>query len=162
MNAPIFAAFSQNIATGNGVYHHDRPMFPSPKTTTAPAESGSSGRKFRVLYADDMAELRKLLDIGLTRTGHHIDCVANGQEALDKVAAAPDDYDVVITDHHMPVMNGLELVRHLRTLPYRGKILIFSSELSSAVDDAYRQLKVDHILQKPIYLSQLYALLAKF
>ena len=129
-------------------------------TTVPPTGSSSAGRKLRILYADDMNELRKLLDIALTRQGHDMECVANGQEALDKIKAAPTGYDVVITDHHMPVMYGLELVRHLRALPYPGKILVFSSELGSTVSEDYQRLKVDHILPKPIYLSQLNALLA--
>jgi CheY-like chemotaxis protein len=67
---------------------------------------------------------------------------------------------VIITDHHMPGINGLELVTHIRTGTFDGKIIVFSSELSQAVDDAYRRLKVDHILPKPIFPAQLRAVFA--
>ena len=127
---------------------------------TAPATSAStthaSGRKpLRVLYADDMRQLRELLVIVLGRDGHSVDTVPNAEEALKKITDNPAAYDVVITDHHMPGMNGLELVGCIRTLPYAGRILVFSSELSPLVDNAYRRLNVDHILPKPIFPAQL-------
>ena len=63
--------------------------------------------------------------------------------------------DLLITDHHMPNMNGMQLVRSVRDLPFHGKILIFCSELSPIVNHAYRQLDVDRILFKPVFPSEL-------
>jgi two-component system, chemotaxis family, chemotaxis protein CheY len=114
----------------------------------------------RVLYADDMLQLRELITIVLGRDGHTVDTVGNAELALAKLATDYTAYDVVITDHHMPGMNGLELVSCLRLQPYTGKIIVFSSELSHTVDLAYRRLKVDHILPKPIFPSQLRAVFA--
>lgn len=130
----------------------------TPETTSndiAPAR-----KVLRVLYADDMRQLRELIVIVLGRDGHLVETVANGQEALDKIAAAVQPYDVIITDHHMPGINGLELVTNIRTTPFAGKIIVFSSELSQTVDEAYRRLKVDHILPKPIFPAQLRAVFA--
>jgi len=112
-------------------------------------------KQLHVLYADDMLQLRELIAIVLGRDGHTVDTAATGRQALDKITANPSGYDVIITDHHMPELNGLELVHGIRDLPYKGKIIVFSSELSEAVDLAYRRLKVDHILPKPIFPAQL-------
>ncbi len=117
-------------------------------------------KSLRVLYADDMRQLRELLVIVLGRDGHSVDTVPNAEEALEKISSDPTAFDVVITDHHMPGMNGLELVSCIRTRPYTGKIIVFSSELSPLVDTAYRKLNVDHILPKPIFPSQLRAVFA--
>ena len=117
-------------------------------------------KSLRVLYADDMRELCQLLEIVLGRDGHRVDWVNDGQKALDLLTADPATYDVVITDHHMPTINGLELVGRLRAMGYPGKIIVFSSELSEQVDQAYRDFKVDHILPKPIFPSELRALFA--
>lgn len=114
----------------------------------------------RVLYADDVRQLRDLLQIVLSKEGHTIECVADGLLALEKVTAAPDGYDLVITDHHMPNMNGLDLVTHLRAMAFPGKIIVFSSELSPAVTFAYKQLKVDYVLPKPIFPVTLRAVMA--
>jgi len=129
--------------------------------TTARSEIGPPKKSIRILYADDMRELRDVARIALTREGHRIECVGDGRQALDRVTAAVAAYDLVITDHHMPHLNGLELVAELRRLPFAGKILIFCSELSPAVNEAYRQLGVDRILYKPIFPSELRRVLAE-
>jgi CheY-like chemotaxis protein len=72
----------------------------------------------------------------------------------------PDAYDLVITEHHMPHVNGIQLVTRIRDLPYRGKILIFCSELSPMVSETYHKLKVDRILYKPVFPSELRQVLA--
>ena len=125
-----------------------------------PDESASPKRPLRILYADDMRELREVARIALTREGHLIECVGDGQQAIDRVTAQPDRYDLVISDHHMPHVNGIELVSRLRQLPFRGKVLIFCSELSPAVSERYRQLSVDRILYKPVFPSELRQVLA--
>lgn len=127
--------------------------------TTSPTAVPTK-RALRVLYAEDVRQLRELLQIVLTKEGHTVECVADGLLALEKVTANPGAYDLVITDHHMPNMNGLDLVTHLRALPFPGKIIVFSSELSSTVSAAYRNLNVDYVLPKPIFPVTLRAVLA--
>ncbi|HWL15836.1 MAG TPA: response regulator [Opitutus sp.] len=112
-------------------------------------------KSLRILYADDMRELRELARIALSREGHLIECVGDGREALSRVMLDPAAYDLVITDHHMPHLNGIQLVSELRKLPYAGKILIFCSELSPGVNETYQKLKVDRILYKPVFPSEL-------
>ena len=51
----------------------------------------------------------------------------------------------------MPTVSGLELVARLREMNYTGRIIVFSSELSEAVDTSYRNHKVDFILPKPVF-----------
>jgi CheY-like chemotaxis protein len=114
----------------------------------------------RILYADDMRELREVARIALSREGHLIECVGDGRDALERVTANPSAYDLVITDHHMPHVNGMELVTQLRAMEYPGKIMIFCSELSPAVAEAYQKLQVDRILFKPVFPSELRQVLA--
>ncbi len=129
-------------------------------SVTGSANSGSTRKSLRVLYADDMKELRQLMEIVLGRDGHHVDSVADGSLALELLRKDLRAYDVVITDHHMPMISGLELVAGLRELHYPGKVIVFSSELSMVVDEAYRSHRVDHILPKPIFPSDLRAIFA--
>jgi two-component system, chemotaxis family, chemotaxis protein CheY len=107
-------------------------------------------RRLRILYADDMPELRDVVSITLSREGHQVECAEDGAVALGKISAGPP-FDVLITDHHMPQMNGIELVRQLRSVSFPGKIMIFSSELSRDVNMTYRELNVDGILYKPVF-----------
>ncbi len=70
-------------------------------TTTKPKKS------LRVLYADDMRELRQLLEVVLGRDGHTVESVSDGHLAYELLKANPAAYDVVITDHHMAKVSGL-------------------------------------------------------
>ena len=115
--------------------------------------SPESQKGIRILYAEDVRELRELARIVFSRDRHTVECVEDGTDALVRIAAASDAYDLIVTDHHMPRMNGLDLVLQIRQLPYKGKIMVFSSELNPAIATEYRKLGVDRILFKPVYPS---------
>jgi CheY-like chemotaxis protein len=122
---------------------------PSPEITAA------ANKSKRVLYVDDMRELREVARLALSRLGHKVDCAPDGGDALQMVAADLLAYDIVISDHHMTAMNGLELVMKLREIKFPGKIAIVSSELNGDVAKEYLSLGVDKILYKPVELSEL-------
>lgn len=117
-------------------------------------------RPLRILFADDVPELRDVARISLGRDGHRVACVEDGALALERYAA-DRDFDLVITDHHMPNLNGLGLVAGLRTLQFPGRILVFSSELGDAATREYERLAVDRILYKPVFPSALRQILAE-
>src|SRR5438128_14928 len=116
-------------------------------TATQPLSSvaASSKRNVRVLYLEDMQELRDIMRISLSRDGHEIECVEEGEVALQRVIEDPG-FDLIITDHHMPRMNGLEFVTHLRAMMFRGKIVVFSSDVNPKVATEYRKLGVDRMI----------------
>jgi CheY-like chemotaxis protein len=122
---------------------------PSPEITAA------ANKSKRVLYVDDMRELREVARLALSRLGHKVDCAPDGGDALQMVSADLLAYDIVISDHHMTAMNGLELVMKLREIKFPGKIAIVSSELNGDVAKEYLSLGVDKILYKPVELSEL-------
>lgn len=126
----------------------------APATKSGSVSAPPAKRFLRILYADDLRELRDVARISFSREGHGIECVDDGLIALNRVMADPG-FDLVITDHHMPNMNGLEFVRGLQKLGFAGKILVFSSELDPAVATEYRKLNVDRILYKPVLPSEL-------
>lgn len=134
----------------------------SDTTSIASETTPKATKSLRILYADDVRELRRLLEISLGNDGHRVETVPDGREALDRLMAGVDDFDVVITDHHMPNMNGLEFVTRLRESSYRGRVMVFSSELNESVSDAYRALGVDCILPKPIFPLTLRSIIATF
>ncbi|VVN88883.1 two-component system response regulator NarL [Pseudomonas fluorescens] len=63
----------------------------------------------------------------------------NGEEALTLIE--PLQPDLVLLDNNMPQMNGLETLRHLRAMHYRGKVLLFT--VSDAEDDIRDALRLD-------------------
>jgi two-component system chemotaxis response regulator CheY len=127
--------------------------------TSSVTEKNVAGRKTkRVLYVDDMRELREVARLALTRAGHKVDCAPDGTDAFEMVKAHPAAYDIVISDHHMTGMNGLELVMKLREIRFPGMIAVVSSELNSDVEEEYRRLGIEKILNKPVELAHLRAL----
>lgn len=131
--------------------------------TTSPqlAPASPAKRSLRILYAEDVRELREVARISLSREGHQIECAVDGLAALQRLQSGLNDFDVLITDHHMPNMNGLELVRRVRDTEFTGKVLVFSSELSEKIAQSYRDLHVDRVIPKPIFPSELRKILAE-
>lgn len=126
-----------------------------------PSKGRSAARPVRILYADDLKELRELMGFVVGAEGHMLETCSNGVLAYEHLRLAPSTYDLVITDHHMPLMNGLELVRHIRQMPYTGRIIVFSSELDESVQQEYLALGVDRVLAKPVLPRELRQILAE-
>jgi CheY-like chemotaxis protein len=124
-------------------------MAPEPdRTREIPAPSNT--RSLRILCADDNLLLGAMLVRLLGSAGHRADQVPDGMAAWAALEAPDAGFDLVITDHQMPRLGGLELVRRLRTTGYRGRIIVHSSHLPPGEAAAYRALAVDAILSKPV------------
>jgi two-component system, OmpR family, KDP operon response regulator KdpE len=67
----------------------------------------------RILVADDEAAIRKVVRDALMKGGHDVETAVDGEEAQALLEAG--EYDLVITDLNMPRVDGLELVRRIRT-----------------------------------------------
>ena len=71
----------------------------------------------------------------LEGSGLSVAAFANGQEAWDHINQNPDDFDLVITDIEMPVMNGLELTRSIKGDPRLQHLPVIAvTSLSSGKD----------------------------
>jgi two-component system cell cycle sensor histidine kinase/response regulator CckA len=68
----------------------------------------------RVLVVEDDAMVRSYLARVLREHGHSVELAANGAEGWRLAVAAPAEFDLVITDVRMPVMDGWQLGRQLR------------------------------------------------
>lgn len=120
-------------------------------TTASLLDRGPVAPKHRrFLYVEDFSSLRELFEIVLTGDGHALTCAANGLEALELVVADPFAFDFVMTDHEMPAMDGVELVTALRSMTYRGRIIVLSAVLTPEIETAYAKLRVDCVLAKPV------------
>ncbi|HVU17576.1 MAG TPA: response regulator [Candidatus Didemnitutus sp.] len=119
-------------------------------------------KQLRIVHLDDMRELCTIVQVSLERDGHKVESFNDGLAALRRIEANPQTVDLFITDHHMPKLNGLEVVRHLRRISFPGRIFIYSSEIDDDVNAEYRRLHADRVMSKPILLPELRTLLAEF
>ena len=131
------------------------------KTKKLPDENQQPRKPpLRILYAEDHPQIRELLGLLLARDGYSYESVSDGQQALDRITASPASFDIIITDHHMPHLDGLTLVERLRQTAFTGKILVFSSALTRQHRVLYQELGVDGTFSKPTEATNLLNTLA--
>jgi len=107
-----------------------------------------------ILLAEDERSVAFSISFALKADGHSIEIVSDGEEALSELTRKPGAFDLLITDHSMPRMNGVELVKRLRDTAFRGKIAVLSAHLSAENVAVYAALGVDMLIPKPfdVYL----------
>lgn len=126
--------------------------------TAAPTTVGP----LRILLAEDNTVNQKVATLMLERLGQRPVVVANGEEALAAVHAAP--YDLVLMDVHMPVMDGHEATRRIRaelTSERQPRIVAMTAgALVEDIDATFASGMDDH-LSKPVRSEELAAALAR-
>jgi CheY-like chemotaxis protein len=109
----------------------------------------------RILIVDDEANQRLMVEQALRALAFDwtISTAASGQEAIESLALHLPD--LIITDYHMPIMNGLELIARVRERQIPSRIILITAYSSPELYDAAQQLRVDHYLTKPVPLTLL-------
>jgi two-component system alkaline phosphatase synthesis response regulator PhoP len=112
--------------------------------------------KKKVLVVDDERDIVDLLRYNLSKEGYDVIAAYNGKEALEKAASRPD---LVILDVMMPVLDGFEVCKRLKSDPLTSQIpLVFLTASSSEVDEVLGlELGADDYIQKPISPRKLVA-----
>lgn len=66
----------------------------------------------KILAVDDSSSMRQMVTFTLKSAGHQVTEAADGQEALNK--AKSQQFDLIITDVNMPIMDGITFIKNLR------------------------------------------------
>jgi DNA-binding NarL/FixJ family response regulator len=110
--------------------------------------SAQPSKRPNILCVDDHELVRDGIRAMLVRQGWGCQCANDGEDALQWLTSGVKPVDILITDHSMPGMGGLELVEKLRATKFAGKILVHSTRLSGSERAAYLDLDVDAIVPK--------------
>jgi len=101
----------------------------------------------RILYVDDEPQLRRLGELVLVRSGYDVQTAADGAAAWDALQHA--HYNLLITDHDMPRLTGLELAAQARLAGMRIPIVLASGSANALCDPASAWLGLAAQLSKP-------------
>jgi CheY-like chemotaxis protein len=116
-------------------------------------EPSHSEAKLNMLVVDDNDCIREILTALLSHKGYRCESAANGREAMEKVAQG--HFDVVITDVHMPEMDGITLTREL-TLRFSDlPVIIMTGQLDEHCRKSALSAGAREVLGKPFEISEL-------
>jgi DNA-binding response OmpR family regulator len=107
----------------------------------------------RILVADDATELRQLMTFVLARSGYHVDSAEDG--AIAWAALQARTYDLLITDHNMPKVTGVELVKNLRSVSMDVPVVMVTGTVPSRELAQNPSLQLAATLEKPFDLAEL-------
>jgi len=118
----------------------------------------------KVLIVDDNENNLKILKRMLERKNIEVQECDSGLKALLLIMDKPE-FDVIIMDYHMPIMDGIETIRKMRNIvPDTGHvapyIVLYSSSDDSNLQDACDELEIENRLVKPIRMKQMYQVLS--
>jgi signal transduction histidine kinase/CheY-like chemotaxis protein/HPt (histidine-containing phosphotransfer) domain-containing protein len=127
-----------------------------------PTRIPDPSRHTRALIVDDNATNRMLLEEMLSSWGLRPVSVSGGKRALEMLSTAPpsDPFGVVITDMHMPEMDGLTLAREIREKHGAIPLVMLTSLSESAVAASNRELFAS-VLSKPVRSAELESSIAR-
>jgi two-component system, chemotaxis family, chemotaxis protein CheY len=113
------------------------------------------------LVVDDSVTMRQIVAHTLTRAGFTVIEGSNGQDALNKLMG--QKVSVIITDLNMPVMDGIEFIRQVRSRPqYKfTPVLMLTTESTEAKRQAGKAAGATGWLVKPFNPEQVLQVLAK-
>jgi signal transduction histidine kinase/CheY-like chemotaxis protein len=130
-----------------------------PKPDRPRVEQRRVQSRVNVLVVDDDRDVLEVSADMLRQLGYRVTTAASGQEAMAALEARPA---IVVLDHAMPVMTGLEVAAAMRDRGYDGPIILATgyAELGEADQDELAALQ--GVLTKPYSIHELETLLARF
>ena len=158
---------------GKGTEFIVRVDFPLAEDEPEPVENSDTAAeneidfsKIKVLLVEDNEVNREIASLILEEFGFQLETAVDGKDALDKVAASrPGDFDVVLMDVQMPVMNGYDSARAIRKLnnPELAQIPIIAMTANAFAEDIQnaKDAGMNSHIAKPIDIPAMIATLTE-
>jgi len=115
-----------------------------------------------ILVVDDSSTVRKFVSVSLSMQGFRVVTAEDGMDALEKLPKEP--IDLIITDLNMPNMDGMELIRTLRSNStyHELPIIILTSLKEGNLRDESQALGIHSYLNKPFSLEKVQYEVSKY
>jgi signal transduction histidine kinase/ActR/RegA family two-component response regulator len=123
----------------------ERPALSQPIETKA---EDARGRE-RILVIDDEVDITDVLSIGLERLGYEVGALNDSLEAFDAFTEDPNAWDVVVTDHSMPGLTGLEIAEKIKALRPDVAVILCTGLDDGVLRPAAQKAGIDGFLVKP-------------
>ena len=109
----------------------------------------------RILLVDDHTMARQALKLFLEQHGYTCDEAEHGAGALAWLEQG-QNVDLIVSDNHMPVMSGLELLVHVKAMAHFGAIpfILYSGNITDEVRRQAHQAGAFAVLSKPYNFSE--------
>ncbi|MEA2729597.1 MAG: two-component system, sensor histidine kinase [Acetobacteraceae bacterium] len=120
-------------------------------------------RALHVLVADDNPINQRLLTALLQNVGHSVTMVPDGRKAVE--AVLQEQFDIVLMDVQMPLMDGIQATNHIRALPPPKRdlpIIALTADALHGAAERYRGVGMDGYLSKPLSAAHLFRALNEF
>jgi two-component system, NtrC family, response regulator PilR len=114
---------------------------------TVTAERAAPAESARILVVDDERSMREMLAILLKREGHEVAVAENGRGAIELLNQRP--FDLVVSDARMPDVDGLEVLRHARSINPSVIAIMVTAYGSPDLLRGVAQLGVNDYVEKP-------------
>jgi DNA-binding response OmpR family regulator len=118
-----------------------------------PDRDGRRSSPGRILVVDDSAEIREYIAKLASREGFLVDTAGDGEEGWRSVCSM--GYELVITDHQMPRLTGLSLIRRLREVSINAPCILISGSLPEPEPTLIKLIGPGAVLTKPFKPSDL-------
>ena len=120
----------------------------------------------RVLLAEDVETNREVITALLSPSGLVIDCAKNGEDAVEMFQTAPDAYDLIFMDVQMPVMDGLEATRMIRSSSAANAekipIIAMTGSVSGEDIEECLEARMNGCVGKPLNLDEVFNVLSRY
>lgn len=116
-------------------------------------------KKPNIIFTDDEDTFRNIMAKELSRMGYNVVSCASGAETLKNIQER--DFDIVILDINMPVMDGIEIIKRVKALDPTTEVIILTGQ--GTIENAVQAIKLgayDYVT-KPCRLAELHILLQK-
>ncbi len=117
-------------------------------------------QNIKVLLAEDGEDNRELVSYFLSSNGAQVDVAVNGAKAI--TLASHNDYDVILMDIQMPIVDGYTAIRRLRKLGYKRPIVALTAHAMIEEKKKCYEAGCDAYITKPIHRDTLIAAVQKF